>query len=400
MPGGAQKVEGLEFLGALSDHEAAFRQELLDWLDEHLVGRFAELLGVGGPADDAQWEARVLWEKELATGGWRGISWPTELGGRGESMRCHLIFEYEYVRSRAPYRPSLQGESLFGPAMLRFGTDEQKQRFLSRILSADEYWCQGFSEPDAGSDLASLRTAARRDGDEWVINGQKVWTTFGHYSDWIYVLCRTDHDAPPHKGITCLLVKLDQPGVEMRPIRTLAGNADFNEVFFSDARTTADMVLGEVNGGWAVAMSMLGVERGTAMLTHQLAFEQEVTDLFATARQNGRAADPLVRQRLADAWIGMRLRRFATMQVVAKVVAGEPLGPEVSLSKLGAAVWHQDLTELHLDILGPAGAISGPGPEPTGPQRSFLLSRAETIYGGANEIQRNIIGERLLGLPR
>jgi alkylation response protein AidB-like acyl-CoA dehydrogenase len=394
-------VPGYEFLGGLTSTQAVFREELLSWLDEHLVGDFAAMKGVGGPADDTAWYERVEWEKELGRGGWRGIGWPSAYGGRNATYTEQLIFELEYAKSAAPYRPSLQGENLFGPTMLQYGTEEQKRRFLPPILSGDEFWAQGFSEPDAGSDLAGVRTRAVLDGDRWVLNGQKIWTTFGQYSQWIYVLCRTDPEGAKHRSLSFLLVPIDQPGIDMRPIKTLAGNADFNEVFFTDAVTERELVLGDVNEGWAVAMALLGFERGTTMITHQMSFEHEFVAVRELVRRKERDRDPIIRQRLAEMWSGLQLIKRRNFEMVSTLSRGGSVGSAVSLGKLAATTWHQRLGELEMDLLGPEALVLSDGYPNLGPEhRTFLHSRAETIYGGSSEIQKNIVAERILGLPR
>lgn len=380
--------------------EAEFRAQVRDWLAEHLVGEFAEHRGVGGPADDAHWEVRLAWERELAAARLLNISWPREYGGRGGSLTEEIVFHQEHAAAAAPYWVGVQGRDLFGPTLLRHGSDEQKARFLPRITAVEELWGQGFSEPGAGSDLASLRTRARLDGDEWVIDGQKIWTTFGAYADWLYVLCRTDPEAPAHRGISLLLVPVDQPGVDIRPIRTIAGGREFCEVFLSEARTRADLVVGPLHGGWRVAMGTVGAERLLTTLPYQYMFERELSDLIKILRDRGRTADPLVRQRVADAWIGLEVVRYTNLRMIASLTRTGDLGPESSISKLQWANWHRRLGELEMTLLGPASEIVGEDYELDLFQTSFLNSRAETIYGGANEIQRTILGERVLGLPR
>ncbi|WP_405136481.1 acyl-CoA dehydrogenase family protein [Nocardia sp. NBC_01388] len=385
--------------------EAEFREEIRTWLAEHLVGEFAEHKGVGSPTDDTSWDVRVEWEKQLAAGGWLGLTWPIEYGGRGASLAQEIIFEYEYARAAAPARVGTQALELLGPSLLKFGTEEQKARFLPPILAVEEMWGQGFSEPGAGSDLASVNTRASLVDGEWVIHGQKVWTTFGHHADWLYVLCRTDPDrGVRHRGLSLLLVPVDQPGVKIRPIENIARSGEFSECFFDGARTSADMVVGEVNGGWTVVMGTLAMERGAALMPMQLAMEREVADLIATARRNGAAADPRVRQRIADAYISVHLMRVTTLRVVSSIVENRH-GTEdaaAAISKLFAATEHQKLGELAIDLRGPAAQITRcNGPDGLDPaQKTFLLSRAETIYGGTSEIQRNIISERVLKLPR
>jgi len=387
---------------ALSPKESRFREEVIGWLDEHLVGEFAAFGGRGAAASEEGFELRARWEKELASGGWLGLGFPQEYGGRGASVTEQIVFAYECARAKAPYRLSIQGTEMLGPTLVTFGSDEQKRRFLPEILRADVIWCQGFSEPGAGSDLASVRTTAVRKGSEWVVDGQKVWTTFGHHADWIYVLVRTDPQAPKHRGLSFLLVPMQQAGVEARPIVNIAGAGEFCEVFFDGARTASDLVVGDVNGGWGVALTTLGFERGTATLPHQMAFEREVDDLIAFARERGRTNDPVLRQRLADAWIGVRILAFTNGRKLVSLARGDgSLGPESSIGKIYWSEWHQRLCELKLDVLGAEATLySYDESEGEGSQRSFLLSRAETIYGGANQIQRTTIGERVLGLPK
>jgi alkylation response protein AidB-like acyl-CoA dehydrogenase len=381
--------------------DEAFRDEVRTWLSEHLVGEYAALGGGGGPADETGWDVRLEWERKLGEAGWIGLGWPTEYGGRGATISQQLIFNEEYARANAPARVSFFGEGLLGPTLIAFGTEEQKHRFLPRILRAEELWCQGFSEPDAGSDLANVKTRALLDGDEWVVNGQKVWTTLAHHSHWIFAVCRTDPGAPKHKGLSFILLPMDQPGIEVKPLKQLTGSAEFNEVFFTDARTPADLVVGAVNEGWKVAMGTLGFERGTAFLAQQLRFEEECRQVIDYAKKHDLAGDPLVRQKLADAWIGVQIMRYNGFRTVTKLLATGSPGPEASISKLYWSHWHRHLGELEMELMGPwSEVLSGPPYELEEFQSNFLLSRAETIYTGSTEIQKNIIGERVLGLPR
>jgi alkylation response protein AidB-like acyl-CoA dehydrogenase len=391
-------MEASSLLGIqLTPQQMAFRSELCAWLDAHLVGEYLAFGGRGRASSDEGFDLRQRWERELADGHWLGLGIPAGYGGRGLGLTEQIVFAYECARARAPYRLSIQGTDMLGPTLVAFGTEAQKRRFLPSILAADVIWCQGFSEPEAGSDLAGVRTRAALQGDTWVLNGQKIWTTFGHYADWIYVLCRTDTDAPKHHGLSLLLVPLDQPGVEVRPIRNMADESDFCEVFFSDARTSADLVVGPVNAGWKVALGTLGFERGTATLPYQMKFEREVGALITLARQ--RQVGPALRDRLARAYIGVRILGFNNQRNLTALVRGDgTLGPESSISKLYWASWHRDLGELGVELLGAEGMCDA-GPHHDLLQ-TFLLSRAETIYGGTNQIQRNTIGERVLGLPR
>ncbi|UDY22272.1 acyl-CoA dehydrogenase family protein [Nocardioides sp. Kera G14] len=371
-----------------------FRLEVRSWLDAHLVGEFAALRGLGGPGRDHQaHEERLAWNRLLAEHGWTGLGWPTEYGGRGLSIAQQVIFHEEYARSDAPATVNHLGEQLLGPTLIAFGTPEQKERFLPTILSVEELWCQGYSEPGAGSDLASVSTRARLDGDEWVVDGQKIWTSMAHLSDWIFVLARTEAGSSRQAGLSFLLVPLDQPGIEVRPIEQLTGGSEFNEVFFTGARTSADLVVGEVGDGWKVAMALLGFERGVSTLGQQVGFQRELGDLVSVATGNGAADDPLVASRLERLRIELEVMRVNALRSL-----GSPAAGAESIAKLVWANWHQRLGELAMDVLGPSGLLLEPDADRW--QRLFLFSRADTIYGGSDEIQKNILAERVLGLPR
>ncbi|MBM3671993.1 MAG: acyl-CoA dehydrogenase [Actinobacteria bacterium] len=384
-----------------SAEDEAFRHEAREWLTDALAGEFAGVRGRGGPGDEhALFEERLEWERALGAAGWTCVAWPKEYGGRGLSLTQQVIFYEEYARAQGPGRVGIVGEGLLGPTIIHFGSDAQKQRFLPAIASGTELWCQGYSEPDAGSDLANVATRAELDGDEWVIHGQKVWTSLAHWSDWCFVLCRTDRDAPKHKGISYLLVPMRQDGIEIRPIQQVTGTSEFNEVFFEGARTSAENVVGAVNEGWKVAMGTLAFERGALTLGQQLNFENELTAIREIATKNGRLEDPIVRQRLAEATIGLRIMRFNALRALEPLSRAE-MTPLTAVHKLYWATFHRSLGELALDVLGPDGEIAGEGPYDLSTfQRMFLYTRADTIYGGSNEIQRNIIGERALGLPK
>jgi alkylation response protein AidB-like acyl-CoA dehydrogenase len=287
---------------------------------------------------------------------------------------------------------------------VHFGTDEQRRQFLPGILRGTEIWCQGYSEPNAGSDLANVQTRAElttssEGHGEWVITGQKVWTSLAHWADWCFVLCRTDRGAAKHRGISYLLVPMDQPGIEIRPIAQITGTSEFNEVFFDGARTAAANVVGEVNGGWKVAMGTLAFERGASTLGQQLAFENELTTIIELAKKHGRTDDPVLRDRIADTWIGLRIMRLNALRSMPSLEHGD-MTPLTSVHKLYWATFHRALGELAMDVLGPDAEIATSMPyDLTLLQRIFLYTRADTIYGGSNQIQRNIIGERVLGLP-
>jgi alkylation response protein AidB-like acyl-CoA dehydrogenase len=387
-----------------SPDEAAFRDEVRGWLADHLTGEFAALGGRGGPADEEGWDTRVEWAKLLGRDRWIGLSWPEEYGGRGADLAQQIIYSEEYARANAPASVSFFGEGLFAPTLIQFGTEEQKRRFLPPIQRGDELWCQGFSEPNAGSDLANIQTRATLDGDEWVISGQKVWTTLAHRADWCFVVCRTDPESKSHHGLSYLLCPMDQPGVEVRPLRQMTGSAEFNEVFFDGARTARENVLGPVGEGWKVAMATLGFERGTAFMSQQLSFEQEVAQLFDVAHKNGAASDPSVRDELVERYIGLQVMKYNGMRMLTNLVHRGVLGPEASIGKLFWTSWHRNFGETAMKVLGADALVveeAGDGHyELDDLQRIFMASRAETIYAGASEIQRNIIGERVLGLPR
>jgi alkylation response protein AidB-like acyl-CoA dehydrogenase len=384
-----------------SDADEAFRRDARDWLNDRLSGDFAVVRGRGGPGDEHElFEERAAWERALGEAGWIGIGWPEEYGGRGLSLTQQVIFYEEYARARGPGRVGIVGEGLLGPTVVHYGSDDQKRRFLPGILSGTEIWCQGYSEPNAGSDLANVQTRAERDGDEWVITGQKVWTSLAHWADWCFVLCRTDSSKPKHQGLSYLLVPMRQPGIEIRPIVQITGTSEFNEVFFDGARTPVDNVVGGVDDGWRVAMGTLAFERGASTLGQQADFENELELIIELARKQGRASDPISRQRLADAWIGLRILRYNALRALGPLERGE-ITPLTSFAKLAWASYHRRLAELAIDVLGADGLVAEAPPYDLHQlQRMFLYSRADTIYGGSNQVQRNVIGERALGLPK
>ena len=384
-----------------SDEDEAFRREVATWLADHLTGEFAVVRGRGGPGDEhALLDERRAWERVLAEGGWTCIGWPAEFGGRGASLAQQVVFYEEYARAGGPGRAGHIGETLLGPTIIAFGSEEQKRRFLPAIVAGEELWCQGYSEPNAGSDLANVQTRATLEGDHWVLNGQKVWTSWAEWADWCFVLCRTDPEAAKHRGLSYLLVPMRQDGVEIRPIVQITGTSEFSEVFFDGATTDAENIVGGPGEGWKVAMGTLGFERGASTLGQQLSFKNELDAVFEIARRNGCAEDPVMRQRLADAWIGLEIMRYNALRILSNVEGGT-LGPEAMITKIYWATWHRELGKLAMDVLGPESEIAEAAPyELTGLQRLFLFTRSDTIYAGSNEIQRNIIGERALGLPR
>ena len=380
--------------------DEAFREEVRSWLSERLVGEFAELGGAGRPGREHEGiEVRQAWERELGAAGWIGLGWPKEYGGRDATLLQQVIFHEEYAAAGAPGRVNHMGEQLLAPTLLAFGTEEQKRRFLPGILRGEELWCQGYSEPDAGSDLAAVRTKARLDGDRWVVNGQKVWTSLAEHADWSFVVTRSEPGSERHKGLSYLLVPMRQPGVEIRPIVQVTGTAEFSEVFFEDATTDADLCVGAPGDGWKVALGTLAFERGVATLGQQIGFERELRQVVATARETGAIDDPAFRDRLATAWAELRILRYNAL----RTLAGDPTAAAgaASVSKLLWGPWHRRLGELAVDARGVAATVTAGAPyELTDDQALFLYTRADTIYAGSNEIQRNIIAERMLGLPR
>ncbi|MCX8555125.1 acyl-CoA dehydrogenase IpdE1 [Mycobacterium sp. SMC-16] len=372
-----------------------FRAEVRQWLADNLVGEFAALKGLGGPGREHEaYEERRAWNQHLAAAGLTCLGWPEEHGGRGLSVAHRVAFYEEYAKADAPDKVNHLGEELLGPTLIAYGTEVQKKRFLPNILNVTELWAQGYSEPGAGSDLANVSTSAELVGDEWVINGQKVWTSLAHWAQWCFVVARTEKGSKRHHGLSYLLVPLDQPGVEIRPIVQLTGDSEFNEVFFDDARTEASLVVGEPGQGWGVAMATLTFERGVSTLGQQIRYKRELEGLIGVAKTTGAIDDPLIRHKLTESWTGLQAMRsyaMATMDV-------EQPGQD-NVSKLLWANWHRELGEIAMDVQGMAG-LTLPGGEFDEWQRLYLFSRSDTIYGGSNEIQRNIIAERVLGLPR
>ena len=383
-----------------SEEDEGFRRVIAEWLSDNLRGEFEELRDRGGPGDEeALVEERRAWEKKLATDGWTCVGWPKEHGGRDLSLNEQVIFHEEYVRAGGPGRLGHIGETLLGPTIIAFGNDEQKARFLPKIQNCEEYWCQGYSEPNAGSDLANVQTKARLEGDEWIIDGQKVWTSLAHWSDWCFVLCRSETDSPNHSALSYLLVPMRQEGIEIRPIEQMTGDSEFNEVFFEGARTDATNIVGERGQGWKVAMGTLAFERGASTLGQQLFFDKELRQIIDIAKENGADQDPIIRQRLADAWIGLKIMRFNSLRILSSGDTRQL--PAAMITKLYWATWHRNLGKLAMDVLGPEAEIIDSEPyKLTRLQQLFLFSRSDTIYAGTNQIQRNIIGERALGLPR
>ncbi|MGV0793196.1 acyl-CoA dehydrogenase family protein [Mycolicibacterium sp. XJ1819] len=390
-----------------------FRAEVRSFLAQHLP---TDWQGLGHL--DAE-EARAFterWRGLLAEHGYLTPAWPTEYGGAGLTKLQQVVLVEEFVRAGVPANGANDNFSIkmIGNLLLRFGTDEQKQRFLPRIVSGADRWCQGFSEPAAGSDLAGIRTSARRDGDEWVIDGQKIWTSEAAQANWIFMLARTNPDAARHRGISMLLVPMDQVGIEVRPITMPSGSQAFNEVFFTGARTSVDNVVLGVDRGWEAAMALLGLERGDEAATNPVLFRAEVDRLIALARERGLADDELVRDQLARAYTKAQIMGYLGKRILTGWLRGDPPGAEASVSKLYWSEHHRDVTDLAMTLLGPAAMV----PQGRMPLRHFrtddadapnstaswshtwLTAIAGTIYAGTSEIQRNILAESALGLPR
>ena len=386
-----------------ADYEA-FRTEIAAWMQQHLRGEFESIRNCSG-LGDAGYDPKLAkrWEQVLARGGWVGIGWPKEHGGRALPLAQQVVFHEEYVRAGGPGRLGHIGETLLAPTLMAFGTREQQQRFLPGILAGTEYWAQGYSEPNAGSDLANVQTRARLEGDSWVIDGQKTWTSWAHESDWIFVVARCEPGSQRHKGLVMLLVPLRQAGVAIRPIRQITGDSEFNEVFFDGARTAGSLHLGAPGEGWKVAMALLGFERGVSTLGQQAGFEREMACLIDVARRNGAARDPDMRQRIAQAAATLDALRCNALRVLAQDEAasgGVPVSREAYIAKYVWSNWRRDFGRLAADVLGAAACLPDDDPMAQKLRQVWLFSRSDTIYAGTNEIQLNLIAERALGMPR
>lgn len=385
----------------LTPNEQKFRDEFRQWLAANLP---AEWVG-GMKSEDRSDYIKYLrdWQRKLYEEGWAGISWPQQYGGRGVSLMEQAIFQEELARANAPQLIGTIGLSLVGPTIIALGSEQQKERYLAPILSGEEIWCQGFSEPNAGSDLASLSTKAIRDGDDFVINGQKIWTSFAQLADWCLQLVRTDVAAPKHKGITCLLVDMRSEGISVRPLRQMSGDSGFNEVFFSNVRVPVSQVLGKVDQGWATAITALMNERANIGTGAQVVFKRNLEALITrshTVERNGKRAsqDPIVRQKLAQAYLELEILRLNTNRALTSLAKTGIPGAEGSIQKLYWSEWNQRMQQTAQEILGPYGQLSDFDDGMW--QYSYLRARGNTIEAGTSEIQRNIIAERVLGLPK
>jgi alkylation response protein AidB-like acyl-CoA dehydrogenase len=384
-----------------SPEDEQYRLKLRAWLEENLPKEASPV------EQDAEFTYRRAWQRQLYAGGWVGINWPKEYGGQGATLIQQTIYAQEMTRAKAPQPANGLGISIVGPTLMHHGTEEQKKRFIPKILSGEEIWCQGFSEPNSGSDLASLQTKAVLDGDDFVVNGQKIWTSLGQYADWCILLVRTDPNAPKHRGISYLLVDMHSPGITVRPLKQITGNAEFNETFFDNVRVPKQNLIGESNDGWRIAMTTLTYERGISSLATQVRIKQQLDamiDYARSTRQNGGtlAQDLVLRQQLSRAYIGVEIMLLNLYRGITNRLRGKPPGPEASLDKLYWSELDKWMQELGMELQGPYSqlmegskyAVSGNW------QYNFLRSRAGTIYSGTSEIQKNIIGERVLGLPK
>ncbi len=381
-----------------SREDELFRAECADWLNGQMAGEFKDIKGITKLT--ACPERRKEWEQQLAAHKWSCIGWPEEWGGRNASLAHQVIFAEEYARAGVPGRVNHIGVELAGPTLLAFGTEEQKRRFLPDIAAGKTIFCQGFSEPGAGSDLASVRTKARLEDGQWVVNGQKIWTSLAHISDWIFVVSRSEEGSKGPKGLTFLMMEIDQPGIEIRGIKQINGDAEFNETFFTDARCPADSLIGAPGEGWKIAMGLLAFERGVSTLGQQMGFRNELDEIIAAAKATGAASDPLIRQRIAKAEIGLNLMRYGALRMLSQTDHSKIDGAALTY-KIQWASWRRALGELAMDVLGQAGEVAdGAEYEWDTLPNLFLYSRADTIYGGTNQIQRNLIAERGLGMPR
>lgn len=381
-----------------SKAEEDFRSECADWLNGQMAGEFSDIKGI--TTLTAKAERRKEWEQQLAAHNWSCIGWPTTWGGRGASLAEQVIFAEEYARAGVPGRVNHIGIELAGPTLLAFGTEQQKEEFLPDIAAGKTIFCQGFSEPNAGSDLASVRTKARVENGEWVVNGQKIWTSLAHISDWIFVVARSEEGTKGPKGLTFLMMPIDQPGIEIRGIKQVNGDAEFNETFFTDAKCAEDSLIGSPGEGWKIAMGLLAFERGVSTLGQQMGFRNELDEIISAAKANGCANDPLLRQRIAKAEIGLRLMRYGALRMLSNTDHSKVDGAALTY-KIQWATWRRNLGELAMDVLGQEGEVTtNQEYEWETLPNLFLYSRSDTIYGGTNQIQRNLIAERALGMPR
>jgi alkylation response protein AidB-like acyl-CoA dehydrogenase len=389
-----------------SAEDEAFRLEFRTWLEVNAPREPMHSLAGGFEQDEDDWKRKLGWYRKLAAAGWTCVDWPREFGGRGLGMLKTIIYHEELQRFNAPLPFIGSGPSLVGPTLMQWGTEDQKRRFVPKIISAEEIWCQGYSEPNSGSDLASLQTRAVEDGDYFRINGQKIWTSQAQYADWAFVLCRTDPNAPKHRGISYLLVDMRTPGITVRPLVQMSGATGFNEVFFDDVRTPKEMLVGEKNNGWQVAIATLMFERGVGGGGQPLvAVIDELVDLARRINRNGRPAwdDASVRQRIAGFKCEAEALRYTNLRQLTRRLKGLPPGAEGSIMKLGATELNLQIELFAMELLGPWSQLEHLAPLAIDEGRwsyRMLSARGGTIAAGTNQIQHNIIGERVLGLPK
>jgi alkylation response protein AidB-like acyl-CoA dehydrogenase len=389
----------------LTPEETKFRDELRTWLEANV------------PKDWGEWREKPLeesfpylraWQRKLYEGGWAAVSWPKEYGGRGATLMEQSLFWEEMARVEAPPMANSLGLGLIGPTIIAYGTDEQKKRFIPKILSAEEIWCQGFSEPNAGSDLAALQTEARLDGDHYVVNGQKVWTSYGWIGNWCELVVRTDSNVPKHKGLSVLLIDMKSPGVEVRPLKQMTGESEFNEIFFRDVRVPVANLLGKVNDGWNVAVSTLMYERGSYGARLHLIFKRLITRLIELSHKfqkdgHPAAQDPITRQKLAQCYAEIEIMRWNQLRAFSRVTATGVPGPEGSIQKIFWSELNQRLQQIAQEVFGPYGQLLAGDRDAVDNgiwSYGYLRTRGNTIEAGTSEVQRNIIGHFVLGLPR
>ena len=381
----------------LTDDQNAFRDEVRAWLQASVP---AEPLDTSGSREG--FEDHRAWEKKLYEAGYAAIHWPKAYGGRDADLLTQAIFQEEYTRAEAPSRINVLGLGLAGPTLMVYGNDEQKQRWLPNILSCEDIWCQGFSEPDAGSDLAAIRTTAVREGDDFIVNGQKIWTSLGRYADWMFTLVRSDKDAPKHKGISYLMIPMDTPGIEVRPIVQINNDAGFAEVFLTDVRVPAEYLIGELNDGWNIAMTTLGFERGTGLGAH-VRFSKDLQELVSLVKAVGLDQDPVMRDEVTRHFVDTEVYRHNMYRTLTRLAGGKPIGPEASLNKLYWSQMEARIYETGMQAMGELGELTPKADAAVDRdhwQKQYWYSRASMIYAGTSEIQKNIISERVLGLPK
>jgi alkylation response protein AidB-like acyl-CoA dehydrogenase len=386
-----------------SEQEEAFRKEVRRWLERNLPDDLRGKAFAASRADVEEVKRLRAWQRTMAEAGYVGMDWPREFGGRGAPITEMVVLYQEMARAESPQIVNRGGVSMLGPTLMKLGTPAQQKRFLNKILTAEELWCQGFSEPNAGSDLANLQTRAVLDGDQFVVNGQKVWTSMGHVADWCFLLVRTDPGAAKHKGISFLLVDMKTPGITVRPLRQITGEAEFNETFFDNVRVPKDNLVGRLHEGWSVAITTLAYERDLLTFIRHISLRNALHRLVKLAQARGRNTDPVLRQKIAELWIGEQALQLNGYRSLTKILRGGQPGPEGSTSKLYWSWLDQELALTATQVIGPYSQIGEGSPwAPDDGQWQFyeLLARASGIRAGTTEILKNILGERVLGLPK